>query len=83
EMGVQDVEGKSYGRRGWVTHGGNLVAVEVVDRGWVEGVSGKEESVMGSEDVMEGSGGMGGKKVTGDGGGCVVHLGILEGHDEE
>ncbi|KAH9301365.1 hypothetical protein KI387_012948, partial [Taxus chinensis] len=38
---------------------------------------------MGSEDVMEGSGGMGSKKVMGDGGGCVGRLGRLEGHDEE
>ncbi|KAH9312124.1 hypothetical protein KI387_027159, partial [Taxus chinensis] len=46
-------------------------------------MSGREESIMGSEEDMEGSSGMGHKKVMSDGGGCVDFLGILEGHDED
>ncbi|KAH9289292.1 hypothetical protein KI387_033409, partial [Taxus chinensis] len=51
--------------------------------GWTGGVSEREESVMGNEEVMDGSGGMGGKKVTNDGGSCLGFLGILAVHDEE
>ncbi|KAH9297017.1 hypothetical protein KI387_028699, partial [Taxus chinensis] len=43
-------------------------------------MSGRDESVMGSEEAMEGSGG---KKVIGNNEGCADHFGMLEGHDEE
>ncbi|KAH9311958.1 hypothetical protein KI387_026993, partial [Taxus chinensis] len=50
---------------------------------WVGGMSEREGSVMGSEEVIDSIGGMGGKKVTGEGRGCVGHLGILEVCDGE
>ncbi|KAH9314193.1 hypothetical protein KI387_022820, partial [Taxus chinensis] len=41
---------------GDVTHGGNRGAVEVGGVGWVGGVSEREGSVMGSEEVIDGIG---------------------------
>ncbi|KAH9316792.1 hypothetical protein KI387_044530, partial [Taxus chinensis] len=63
--------GREDGGRGWVTHGGNRGAVEVDGIGWEGGVREREGSVVGSKEVIDGIGGMGGKKVTCTGRGCV------------
>ncbi|KAH9315493.1 hypothetical protein KI387_024120, partial [Taxus chinensis] len=56
DTGTRDVEGKVDGGRGWVTHGGNRGVVEVGGVGWAGGMSEREGSVMGSEEVIDGIG---------------------------
>ncbi|KAH9311553.1 hypothetical protein KI387_026588, partial [Taxus chinensis] len=62
DVGVQGLEGKSYGGRGRVTHEDNESAMKVGDAGHTWGVRENDQIVVGSEEIAEGIGGIGGKE---------------------